>query len=147
MRRWFVLGLIFFYIATDEAAVIHELINGIWLEGYRVSGLFFFMWIYPAAALLTVFAVAYWRFFFALPAGIRGRVAAAGLIFVGGALGTEVPLGLWASVHGYENWVYGAGQTAQETLELAGTSLFLAALLRHLARGEAGVAISVEAVR
>lgn len=143
VRRWFVLGLIFLYIAIDEVAVIHELINGIWLEGYKVSGFFFFMWIYPAAALLMIFAIAYWRFFFALPAGIRGRVAAAGLIFVGGALGTEIPLGFWAAAHGYENWIYGAIQTAQESLELAGVSLFLAALLRHLARGRARVTISV----
>ena len=142
-RRWFILGLIFLYIATDEMAVIHELINGIWLDGYKVSGFFFFMWIYPAAALLVVFAVAYWRFFWALPAGIRGRVAAAGLIFVGGALGTEIPLGLWAAAHGYESWIYGAIQTVQESLELAGVSLFLAALLRHLARGRARVTISV----
>ena len=104
-RRWFVLGLIFLYIATDEMAAIHELINGVWLDGYKVSGLFYFMWIYPAAILLTVFAFAYWRFFFALPAGIRGRVAVAGLIFVGGALGTEIPLGLWAAAHGDANWI------------------------------------------
>ena len=80
-------------MATDEAAVIHELINGIWLEGYKVSGLFFSLWIHPAVILLAIFAVAYWRFFLAPPAGIRGRVAVAGLIYVGGALGTEVPLG------------------------------------------------------
>lgn len=146
-RRWFVLSLIFLYIATDEAAVIHELFNEVWLDGYKVSGLFFFMWIYPAAALLAVFAVAYWRFFLALPGGIRGRVAAAGLLYVGGALGTEVPLGFWAASHGDANLIYGAVQTVQETLELAGTSLFLAALLRHLARGGAGVAISLEAER
>lgn len=142
-RRWFVLGLIFLYIATDEMAAIHELINGVWLDGYKVSGLFYFMWIYPAAILLTVFAFAYWRFFFALPAGIRGRVAVAGLIFVGGALGTEIPLGLWAAAHGDANWIYGAIQTVQETLELAGASLFLAALVRHLARGGVRVTISV----
>ena len=130
-------------MATDEAAVIHELINGIWLEGYKVSGLFFSLWSHPAVILLAIFAVAYWRFFLAPPAGIRGRVAVAGLIYVGGALGTEVPLGFWATAHGDENWIYGAGQTLQETLELAGASLFLTAPLRHLARRGARLTISV----
>ena len=70
-------------------------------------------------------------------------MAVAGLIFVGGALGTEIPLGLWAAAHGDANWIYGAIQTVQETLDLAGASLFLAALVRHLARGGVRVTISV----
>ncbi len=130
-------------MSVDEAAVLHELLNDVWLEGYLVSGIFYFMWIFPAALLVAIFLALYWRFFLALPAGIRMRVALAGLLYVGGALGTEVPLGFWAARHGDSNLVYGIVQTCQESFELAGASLFFATLLRHLAGGAERLAVSV----
>ena len=61
-RHWTGLAAIFLYLSVDEAVGIHELTIDPTRELLGVRGFLLFTWVVPAAALLVVFAVAYWRF-------------------------------------------------------------------------------------
>ncbi len=128
-RRWRALSIIFGYLSLDEATEIHEYFGGT----LRLGGALHFAWIIPASLLLVAFGVAYLRFVLALPRDARRRFVVAGVIYVGGALVMELPLGWWTSRHGAENLGYALIDWVEEMLELAGASLFLLAVLRHRA--------------
>jgi hypothetical protein len=133
-RSWWALATIFAYLSLDEAAEIHEHLHGlVHFEGVG-SGLFYFSWVVPGAAVVAVFGVTYLRFLFALPPTTRNRFIVSGVIYVGGALLMELPLGLWANSHGTENLGYALIDHVEETLEMVGASLFLLSLLAHLQR-------------
>jgi hypothetical protein len=69
---------------------------------------------------------------------MRLRFIVAGLVYVGGALGMEVPLGLWAARHGEDNLGYVLIDFVEEVMEMSGAALFLLSLLRHLAALQRG---------
>jgi len=51
----------------------------------------------------------------------------AGAIFVGGAMGVELALAYWTDLHGSGNLVYALIDWVEETMEMTGAGLFLAA--------------------
>jgi hypothetical protein len=55
----------------------------------------------------------------------------AGVIYVGGALVTELPLGYWSVRVGEDNLGYSLIDFVEETLEFTGVTLFLLALLEY----------------
>ena len=130
-RRWWALAAIFFYLSLDELAEIHENLNGL------AGGAVYFDWIIPAAAALVLLGTLYVPFLRHLPAATRRAFVLAGALYVGGALLMELPLGWWAAHAGEENVGYAMIDWAEETLELAGAALFLAAVRSHAARGGA----------
>ena len=91
--------------------------------------------------------MSYVRFLFHLPRGTRIRVALAGALFVGGALGVELVLGVWAEAHGEDNFVWEMLGLVEESMELMGSSLFLYALLEVLGRTAPDLDISVRTGR
>ena len=101
-----------------------------------MHGVLYFSWVVPAGIIVAALGIAYLPFLRRLPARTRWRFVLAGALYVGGALLMELPLGWWAERAGDDNLVYGLLDFVEESLELAGTSLFLAALLDYLgARG------------
>jgi hypothetical protein len=62
----------------------------------------------------------------------RRQFLIAGAIYVGGALGMELPLGWWTERAGSDNLVYALIDGVEETMELSGTTLFLLALVEYL---------------
>jgi hypothetical protein len=116
----------------DETAVIHEMTIEPLREALGLGGALYYAWTLPAAVLLAVFLFSYIRFLRYLPLVSRNRFIVAGLIFVGGAFGTEFILGYLRDT-GNDNFAYGMLNVLQESMEIAGASLFLSALLRHLA--------------
>lgn len=88
----------------------------------------------PAGAIVLALGLAYLPFVRALAPLTRTRFALAGTIYVGGALLMELPLGWWTSVHGDDNLGYGLIDWVEESMELAGASLFLLALDDERAR-------------
>jgi hypothetical protein len=127
--HWTVLAAIFLYMSLDETAQLHERLNSLW----SLEGVFYFSWIIPAAVIVLVIGLAYLPFVLHLPPPTRIRFIAAGIIYVGGALIMEMPLGAWATRHGEDNIGYALIDALEETMEMAGASLFLLALLRHRA--------------
>lgn len=124
-KSWAALAAIFAYLSLDEAIEIHELL------AYLVpptGGLLHFGWVIPGAALTLLAGLAFLPFVRSLPSLTRWRFVLAGAIYVGGALGMELLLGWWADTHGDDNLGYGVIDFIEESMELAGASLFLLAL-------------------
>jgi hypothetical protein len=129
--HWIVLSAIFCYMSIDELVEIHEWLNNIpALE--NLHGLIHYGWVIPAGALVLVFASSYLRFLFHLPMKTRFKIALAGVLYVGGALGIELILGLWTDKHGELNFAWAMIGLVEEALEIVGSSLFLVALLEYL---------------
>ena len=127
-RHWALLGGVFGYLSIDEAVELHERLNLL----VDLDGPLYYGWIVPAAVVVAALGLAYVRFLLALPAVTRRRFVVAGLLYVGGALFMEVPLGLWVEAHGDGGLGYALIDFAEELLEMTGASLFLFALLDHL---------------
>ncbi len=131
-RRWAVLALIFLYISMDEMASIHEMLIRPMRELFGTGGLLYFGWVVPFAALLVVFAWYFIRFWLHLPQPVKGLVAAAGLLYVGGAMGVELLGGRHADLHGTNNLPYRMYQTVEESMEMFGVVLFIYGLLKYM---------------
>lgn len=127
LRRWQLLGVIFVYLSIDESVQLHEHLNGL----FSFRGALYFGWIIPVAVALVPLALGYLRLLLGLPAPIRRRFVIAGVMYVGGALGMEIPLGLWVERHGEDTLGYAVIDWVEETLEMAGAALFLLAIVRH----------------
>jgi len=127
---WWILSAGFLYIAIDEVLSFHEELSKLMALG----GVLHFSWVIPAAVLVLVLGAAYIPFLRGLPRPIRIRFLLAGAIYVGGAVGMELPLGYWTVHHGTDNLGYGLIDAGEEALEMLGLNLFLFALLDHLAQ-------------
>ena len=126
-RHWWGMAAAFGYVSLDETAELHEHLG----DHLDTSGVLFFGWVIPAAAILVVLAAAYLRFMLALPAATRRRLLLAGAIYIGGAVGMELPLGWWTQRAGSDNLGYALIDWVEETLEMVGASLTILALVRH----------------
>ncbi|WP_342379319.1 hypothetical protein NVS55_07715 [Myxococcus stipitatus] len=127
-RHWWVLAGLFTYISLDESVGIHEHLGGL----LTLGGVLFFTWVVPAALLVLLGGLAFLPFLARLPPRRRGQFILAGMLYVGGALVMELPLGWWTEQHGNDNLVYALIDHVEEALELVGASLFLAALVEEL---------------
>jgi hypothetical protein len=125
--RWWVLAALFMLMSLDEAISLHEE-----LGGYEFHGVLYFSWVVPGALLVASFAVIYLGFWRRLPPPTRRGFAWAFVLYVGGALGMEFPLGAWYEAHGDRNLGYSLIDAVEESLEICGLSVFLVAILRHL---------------
>ncbi len=129
VRHWWGLSIIFAYISIDEFVQIHEEMNA-WFD---LSGALYFGWVIPAAILVSIFVLSYWRFLAHLPWMTRFRFIRAGAVFVGGAMGIELILGYWTDLHGSHNLGYAIIDWVEESMEMVGAGLFLSALVGVLA--------------
>jgi len=123
---WFISGLAA-YISLDEAAELHEHLGG----HLDTSGLLYFDWVIPAAAIVTGLVLAFLPFVRALHPATRTRLVVAGAIYVGGALVMELPLGWWTEQYGSDSLGYALIDWVEETLEMIGAVLALSALIAH----------------
>lgn len=140
--HWLILAVAFLYLSMDELAVIHESLNRPLRDALGLDGLFHFAWVIPFGALVLVFALSYLGFLRHLPPRFALCFALAGAIYVGGALGTELPISLWYEANGGDNLVYGLMNLAQEGLELLGASIFCAGLAAYVAEQIGDVRLS-----
>ena len=129
-RHWTVLGIVFFYISLDEAVQLHEHMSEWWSYG----GVLYFSWVLPAATFVILLGYLYLPFLNHLSPSTRRRFVTAAVLYVGGALVMELPLGWWTEQHGSDNLTYAMIDLVEETLGFAGVSVFLHALVRELAQ-------------
>lgn len=132
-RHWWGMAVVLGYASMDEAAEIHEHLGGL----IGTGGVLYFDWVICAAGLLVVLAIVYLRFFWrGLPRSTRWRLIIGGAVYLGGAVGMELPLGWWTERAGNAGTTYAALDWIEETLEMIGATLVLLALQQH--REEAG---------
>ncbi len=132
--HWWLLALGFFVIANDEFYALHEKLSEPlrrWL-GLETMGALHFAWVIPAIVLVVVLAIFYIPFLKHLDRSTRTRFFVAALIYLGGALGVEMIGGQYAEAHGTWNLTYSLITTVEEGMEMAGSVLFVDALLRYL---------------
>jgi len=126
---WWGLAAIFMLMSLDESIELHEE-----LGGAELPGVLYFSWVVPGALLTAVFCAAYLRFWWRLPPPTRRGFAWAFAIYVGGALGMELPLGAWYELHGEDDLGYAMLDFVEESLEIVGLSVFLVAIAEPLRR-------------
>jgi len=138
--HWLILALGFFYIAVDEVFSIHEMASTF----FQGSGILYFSWVVPAFVLLIILGLFFLPFLRGLPRKTALMFFVSGLLYVGGAVGMELPLGWWTEKHGTHNLGYGLIDAVEETLEMFGLELFLLAVIDHLASLGVRIAFSSE---
>jgi hypothetical protein len=135
VSKWVILSTGFLFMAFDEAFQVHERLNipvGT-LLGDGSLGVFYFAWVIPGIALVSVLGLFFLRFLLHLPATTRFRFLMAAIFYIGGAIGIELIGSRHAELHGYENWTYSMIATLEESLEMAGLIVFIWALLNYCA--------------
>lgn len=126
-RHWWGMAIAFGWVSLDEAAEIHEHLGGL----VGTHGVLYFDWVIPAAAVVVVLTALYLPFMRALPRVTRNRLVLAAVIYIGGAVGMELPLGWWTERHGNDGLGYALIDWVEETLEMIGAAIALLSLLAH----------------
>jgi len=133
--HWKLLSIVFFYLAVDEAVGIHELLIVPLRTLLNAGGVLYFTWVIPGLAVVLGLGLYYLKFIMHLAVVDRFRFVVAGAMYVGGAVGVEM-------IGGHYYWMtnrakdlnYTLITTLEESLEMAGLTLFIFALLDHMAR-------------
>ena len=133
-RSWWVVAAAFGWASLDEAAELHESLGGL----FDTRGALYFDWVISAAVVPLALAIALWPWLRALPPGTRRRMILASLVYFGGAVVMELPLGWWTDRAGQDSLGYAMIDWVEETMELCGAVLMLRALLLHRAEAMEG---------
>ena len=131
--HWKALSLIFFYLSLDEGISLHEHITEP-LRKLGFSGFLYNAWIIPAAFILIILGLVFFRFVLHLPKLTKRLFILGGFIYVFGAFGVELIDGAYRYVNGSENFTYQIIVSVEEFLEMAGVIIFIHALLSYLIR-------------
>ena len=130
---WAALTWIFVYFSLDETASIHEMTIIPLRHLLGISGGYlYYAWVIPAFIFVAVFGWIFWKFFWSLPVTFRIRFFIAGFVFIAGALFTELLGANIASKIGQENMTYALLVWIEESCEMGGLLLFVAALMDWL---------------
>jgi hypothetical protein len=135
--QWLLLALIFLLLAMDESAEIHEMSVRPFRDfaPWLATGLFYWAWVVPASVLVVVIAWRYAGFVFRyLPADTRRRTILGAALFVGGAVGVEMPEARHVQEHGLDNFTYAMFVLVEEVLEKTGILVFLSGLVNYCVR-------------
>lgn len=141
---WVGLSVGFLYLSADEAARIHErflplgrsMLDAI---GVASTGALARAWVVPGILITLVFILVYLRFFFRLPLVTRLLFFAAGLVFLGGAVGVEMLTGLYLNSYGGERGTALSPTVVrlilpniEELFEMLGVIVFIYALVSYI---------------
>jgi hypothetical protein len=143
-RHWGGLAGILLYLATDEAAGLHELLIEPLHDLLRAGGFLEFTWVVAGLAFVLVVGLTYLKFLLALEWRTRWKVLLAGGLYVSGAAGVEMIGAAYASRWGAANFGFSLLCAVEETLEMAGAALMLVALLGHARSSGAKLQLTVE---
>lgn len=133
LNHWRALGIIFVYIAIDEAISLHERWGQPIKDRFNTSGFLYYAWVIPASILVVVFLMAFLKFIIDLPAQTKRLFLTAGTLFVGGAIGMELIGGFVVDNYGENNFIYDLCASMEEMLEMLGIVIFIGALLSYMA--------------
>jgi MFS family permease len=132
--HWKILAVGFVLMSVDESAVLHEMFNKPLAKLGSFSGYLAFGWVLMGMAIALLLAVTYSRFLWALPAAVRRGFVMSAVIFLGGALGTEM-VGARLAIDpevGTASLAYMMLVTIEESMEMLGIILFISVLVNYL---------------
>lgn len=139
------MSVIFLYLSIDEACAIHDLAVVPLRESFGADGFLFFTWVVPAAALLIIFGLVYFRFWLHLPSDLRRSFATAGVLYVGAAFGLEMVGASIAAERGLADIGYALVALCEEFFEMAAIAIFIRGLLVYLGQQVGCVQLTIEA--
>jgi hypothetical protein len=128
---WLGLGIVFMFLAFDEAASLHEALIGISQRTFNTSGYLYYAWFIPYVAGLIILVLIYIPFLKKLPKRTFWLFAVSGAIFLAGAVGFEMIGGKVVQDQGFSG-LYAVCSTLEETLEMVGIALFIFSILDYL---------------
>jgi hypothetical protein len=140
-RAWLSLGAVMLFLSADEAATIHERIGSA-LE-HNVAGMAdlpFHAWVLvylPLALLVLALFVPHLR---SLPTPVRRRIVLAGALYVVGAAGLEIAVGLAVPDDGSAFVATQIFALGEEVLEMAAAAILLITLVTHRSSFDPGTA-------
>ena len=130
--RWGGLAAIFVGLSMDEAIILHESLAAPVRQALGTSGVLYYAWVIPGAAFVLAVGLAYVPFLLRQPPWLARLMVASGALYVGGALGLELVGGALDSAGLGDSWAFALVGSVEEAAEMAGVSLFIYTLLRHL---------------
>lgn len=132
-RSWLVLGIIFLFMAYDEASQMHERLNTITRGFLPESSMDFlyFAWVIPYAIAAIFIGIYFIKFLKSLPSRTRYLFIAAGAIFITGALGFEM---LTSYYRGGTDYRIHLVITIEELMEMVGIVVFIYGILDYIKR-------------
>jgi hypothetical protein len=142
-RYWLLLAAAMLYVSLDEAASLHEGMTPFMRQHFGASGPFFFGWVIPASFCVVLLGLMCLRFIWRLEPITRNLFLLSAFLYLGGVVGMEMVGGRHAEIYGSQDWLYFVDSTTEETLELAGTLVFMFAILDHLRRRKLTLAMSL----
>lgn len=140
---WLLLCLIFFGMAIDETAQIHEktmapIRSLLHLEGI---GLLYNSWVILGFLFVFLFLVIYLRFIWLIDRTVSTIMVSAGVIYVTGALIVEMLSGYLKHLYGYSSTEFLFSTTIEETFEMLGVTIFIYALTLYLRKERVSLGI------
>jgi len=130
--RWLLLAAIFLAMSLDEAASFHESLMVPLREGLGLTGILYYAWVVPGAIGVALIGAFFLPFVLRLPRRTAALIVLAGALFVGGALGMELIGGALEEAVTKQSLAYSIVSTIEESLEIAGLTVFVLALVRHV---------------
>jgi len=136
-RHLFGLALVLLFLAFDEAAMLHEVVDRVAQRALGDDGPRW-PWVIPYTIAAVLFAVVYVPFLLALPRSIAGLFCLAGALYVFGAAGIDMLEGslVQAGIEGRRppdpNPLLSALRVCEEALEMFAMALLLFAALKYL---------------
>jgi hypothetical protein len=131
-NHWKILSFIFLYLSLDEIGQLHEDLIYPMQKLLNATGFFYFTWIVPFGFLVGIFLLSYSKFLFHLPVTTKKMFVAACALYIGGAIGMEMPGGYLASTTGVKTVPYVIVMTIEESLEMLGIVVFIHALISYI---------------
>ena len=131
-NHWKILSFIFLYLSLDEIGQLHEDLIDPMQKLLKATGFLYFAWIVPFGFLVAIFLFSYSKFVFHLPVSTKKMFVAACALYIGGAMGMEIPGGYLASTTGMQTVPYLIVITIEESLEMLGIVVFIHALMSYI---------------
>jgi hypothetical protein len=133
-KQWLFMGALFVGLSMDEAARFHEMLHTLIISQVETHGILYFPWVVPAFIFVAIVGIWNIPFLRHIDRRTAKLFLIAAVIYVGGAVGTELIGGPLAEKYGMPSTPHMISESVEETLEMLGIVAFLYALLDHLAR-------------
>lgn len=141
--RWFILGIIFLFLALDETVSIHETFREPFQLMFQTTGLLNYAWVIPYGIAVLMLSAIYAHFIYTIPSSIRTIFLSSALIYLSGVLGFEMLGGAYDESYGTNKIGYAMLYTVEEMLEMVGLVVFIYGLLRFIEDTVGGITIRI----